>query len=83
MPDMTTMGKIIGGGMPLAAYGGRKEIMEMVAPSGPVYQAGTLSGNPTAVAAGIKTLEILKDHPEIIPGPKCRRRSWKRLFLKI
>ena len=55
LPDMTTMGKIIGGGMPLAAYGGRKEIMEMVAPSGPVYQAGTLSGNPAAVAAGVKT----------------------------
>lgn len=63
-PDLTTLGKIVGGGMPLGAYGGRKDIMEMVAPSGPVYQAGTLSGNPVATAAGIKTLEILKAHPE-------------------
>ncbi|WP_052043828.1 MULTISPECIES: glutamate-1-semialdehyde 2,1-aminomutase [unclassified Prochlorococcus] len=59
-PDLTTMGKVIGGGLPVGAYGGRKEIMEMVAPSGPVYQAGTLSGNPLAMTAGIKTLEILK-----------------------
>lgn len=63
-PDMTTLGKIIGGGMPLAAYGGKKEIMSMVSPAGPVYQAGTLSGNPIATTAGIKTLEILKAHPE-------------------
>jgi glutamate-1-semialdehyde 2,1-aminomutase len=59
-PDVTTMGKVIGGGLPVGAYGGRKEIMEMVAPAGPMYQAGTLSGNPLAMAAGIKTLEILK-----------------------
>ncbi|MBQ5430048.1 MAG: glutamate-1-semialdehyde 2,1-aminomutase [Lachnospiraceae bacterium] len=59
-PDMVTLGKIVGGGMPLAAYGGKKEIMECVAPSGPVYQAGTLSGNPIAVAAGIATLEALR-----------------------
>lgn len=58
-PDLTTLGKIIGGGLPVGAYGGRKEIMEMVAPAGPVYQAGTLSGNPLAMTAGIKTLEIL------------------------
>lgn len=63
-PDMTTLGKIVGGGMPLAAYGGRREVMDMVSPVGPVYQAGTLSGNPVATAAGIKTLEILKAHPE-------------------
>ena len=63
-PDMTTLGKIIGGGMPMAAYGGRKEIMDMVSPVGPVYQAGTLSGNPVAVAAGLETLRILKEHPE-------------------
>ena len=65
IPDMTTFGKIIGGGMPLAAYAGKKEIMEMVAPNGPVYQAGTLSGNPTAVAAGITTLELLKAMPAV------------------
>jgi glutamate-1-semialdehyde 2,1-aminomutase len=55
-PDLTTLGKIIGGGLPVGAYGGRKEIMEMVAPSGPVYQAGTLSGNPLAMTAGLETL---------------------------
>lgn len=64
-PDMTTFGKIIGGGMPVGAYGGRREIMEMVAPVGPVYQAGTLSGNPVAMAAGIAQLTWLKEHPEI------------------
>jgi glutamate-1-semialdehyde 2,1-aminomutase len=58
-PDMTTLGKVIGGGMPLAAYGGREEIMNVVAPLGPVYQAGTLSGNPVAVAAGLATLSLL------------------------
>lgn len=63
-PDMTTLGKIVGGGMPMAAYGGRTEIMDMVSPVGPVYQAGTLSGNPIATTAGIATLEILKRHPE-------------------
>ena len=64
-PDLTTLGKIIGGGMPMAAYGGRREIMEMVAPVGRVYQAGTLSGNPVATAAGIETLKILGQQPEI------------------
>ena len=59
-PDLTTLGKVIGGGLPVGAYGGRKDIMEMIAPSGPVYQAGTLSGNPLAMTAGIKTLELLK-----------------------
>ncbi len=58
-PDLTTLGKVIGGGLPVGAYGGRKEIMQMVAPAGPVYQAGTLSGNPLAMTAGIKTLELL------------------------
>jgi len=58
-PDVTTMGKVIGGGLPVGAYGGKKEIMEVVAPAGPMYQAGTLSGNPLAMTAGIKTLEIL------------------------
>ncbi len=59
-PDLTTMGKVIGGGLPVGAYGGRREIMEMVAPAGPVYQAGTLSGNPLAMAAGLTTLKLLK-----------------------
>ena len=59
-PDLTTLGKVIGGGLPVGAYGGRKEIMNMIAPEGPVYQAGTLSGNPLAMTAGIKTLELLK-----------------------
>jgi glutamate-1-semialdehyde 2,1-aminomutase len=62
-PDMTTLGKIVGGGLPLAAYGGRAEIMDQVMPAGKVYQAGTLSGNPLATAAGAKTLEILRDDP--------------------
>ena len=60
-PDLTTLGKIIGGGLPVGAYGGKKEIMTMISPSGPVYQAGTLSGNPLAMAAGIATLKILRD----------------------
>lgn len=59
-PDLTTLGKIIGGGLPVGAYGGRREIMAMVAPAGPMYQAGTLSGNPLAMTAGIKTLELLQ-----------------------
>jgi glutamate-1-semialdehyde 2,1-aminomutase len=64
-PDLTTMGKVIGGGLPIAAYGGRKDIMLYVAPSGPIYQAGTLSGNPMAVAAGLAMLRYLKAHPEV------------------
>jgi glutamate-1-semialdehyde 2,1-aminomutase len=59
-PDMTTLGKIIGGGLPVGAYGGKARLMDLVAPAGPVYQAGTLSGNPLATAAGLKTLEILR-----------------------
>lgn len=62
VPDITVLGKIAGGGMPLAVYGGRRDIMEMVAPLGGVYQAGTLSGNPVAVTAGIETLKILKEN---------------------
>lgn len=60
-PDLTTLGKVIGGGLPVGAYGGRKEIMEMIAPAGPVYQAGTLSGNPLAMSAGIATLRKLEE----------------------
>ena len=65
MPDLTTYGKIIGAGMPVGAYGGRREIMEMVSPVGAVYQAGTLSGNPVAMAAGLAQLTILKNNPQI------------------
>lgn len=64
-PDMTTLGKIIGGGMPVGAYGGKKEIMEFVSPAGPVYQAGTLSGNPIAMAAGLTMLQYLDTHEEV------------------
>jgi glutamate-1-semialdehyde 2,1-aminomutase len=64
-PDLTTMGKIIGGGLPVGAYGGSAEIMDMVAPLGPMYQAGTLSGNPLAMAAGYATLRYLKEHKEL------------------
>lgn len=64
-PDLSTFGKIIGGGLPVGAYGGKKEIMEMVSPSGPVYQAGTLSGNPLAMNAGFAALTFIKEHPGI------------------
>jgi glutamate-1-semialdehyde 2,1-aminomutase len=64
-PDLTTLGKVIGGGLPVGAYGGKKDIMKMIAPSGPVYQAGTLSGNPLATAAGLATLRILMETPGI------------------
>ncbi len=64
-PDLTTMGKIIGGGLPVGAYGGPSEIMDLISPLGPVYQAGTLSGNPLAMAAGYATLSYLKDHRDV------------------
>jgi glutamate-1-semialdehyde 2,1-aminomutase len=64
-PDLTMLGKIIGGGLPMAAYGGRAEIMKKVAPEGPIYQAGTLAGNPVAVTAGIAILQYLEAHPEV------------------
>lgn len=63
-PDLTTFGKVIGGGLPVGAYGGRRDIMEIIAPSGPVYQAGTLSGNPLAMSAGVETLKIIDEDPE-------------------
>ncbi|MCC6397768.1 MAG: glutamate-1-semialdehyde 2,1-aminomutase [Bacteroidetes bacterium] len=63
-PDLTTLGKIIGGGLPVGAYGGRRDIMEMVAPQGPMYQAGTLSGNPLAMVAGLETLSAIMDDPK-------------------
>lgn len=71
-PDLTTLGKIIGGGLPMAAYGGRAEIMNKIAPVGPIYQAGTLSGNPVAVSAGLATLRHLKAHPEIYEALETR-----------
>jgi glutamate-1-semialdehyde 2,1-aminomutase len=64
-PDLTTLGKVIGGGLPVGAYGGRRDVMSRVAPAGPVYQAGTLSGNPLAVSAGLAMLRHLKAHPEV------------------
>src|SRR3954454_2585072 len=64
-PDLTTLGKVIGGGLPVGAYGGRRDIMSKVAPAGPIYQAGTLSGNPLAVAAGLAMLRHLKAHPDV------------------
>jgi glutamate-1-semialdehyde 2,1-aminomutase len=64
-PDLTTLGKVVGGGLPVGAYGGRREIMEQISPVGPVYQAGTLSGNPLAVAAGLTTLRRLREEPGI------------------
>ena len=76
-PDLTTFGKIIGGGMPVGAYGGRKDVMEMVAPLGAVYQAGTLSGNPVAMAAGLAELRLLRDTPDFYE--KLHQKS-ERLF---
>ena len=71
-PDLTTMGKIIGGGLPVGAFGGKREIMEKIAPLGDVYQAGTLSGNPLAITAGLATLQILKDDN---PYPELERKA--------
>lgn len=73
--DLITFGKVIGGGMPVGAFGGKREIMECIAPLGSVYQAGTLSGNPLAVTAGITTLRILKNHPEIYVSLDARGRQ--------
>ncbi len=79
-PDLVTLGKIIGGGLPLAAYGGREDIMDSVAPLGSVYQAGTLSGNPIAVTAGLVTLSILRDNPEVYLGLERKARLLEDAF---
>lgn len=81
-PDLTIFGKIIGGGMPVGAYGGKREIMEMISPSGPVYQAGTLSGNPVAMSAGIKTLELLRDNPFIYEDISNKGKQLEEAFCK-
>jgi glutamate-1-semialdehyde 2,1-aminomutase len=70
-PDLTVMGKVMGGGLPAAGYGGRRDLMQMVAPAGPMYQAGTLSGNPLAMAAGLATLDVLAE-----PGLWQRAERW-------
>jgi len=74
-PDLTTFGKIIGGGLPVGAYGGKAEIMSLVAPAGPVYQAGTLSGNPLAMSAGYSALSYIKNHPEIYQQLEMKSRK--------
>jgi len=71
-PDLTTLGKVIGGGLPVGAYGGRSDVMERIAPVGPVYQAGTLSGNPLAMAAGLAQLRLLREQD---PYPELERRT--------
>ena len=73
-PDLTTLGKVIGGGLPIGAYGGRRAIMQLVAPAGPVYQAGTLAGNPLAMAAGLVTLRELA-RPGVFPGIVANTRT--------
>ncbi len=74
-PDLTTLGKIVGGGLPVGAYGGRADIMDHVLPAGRVFQAGTLSGNPLATAAGIATLRLLRDQPPYAASSKSSPRA--------
>ena len=76
-PDLTTLGKIIGGGLPVGAYGGKSEIMDMIAPSGPVYQAGTLSGNPLATTAGLAMLNLITDNPGVYAALEQRGSALK------
>jgi len=81
-PDLTTLGKIIGGGLPVGAYGGKKDIMDMLAPIGPVYQAGTLSGNPLAMAAGIAMLKLIKETPDFYTELERKARKLETGILK-
>lgn len=82
-PDLTTLGKIIGAGMPVGAYGGKKDIMDFVSPQGPVYQAGTLSGNPVAMAAGYAQLSYLNDHPEVYENIEKTTRKIMEGYQKV
>lgn len=77
-PDLTCLGKVIGGGLPVGAYGGKAEIMEQIAPSGPIYQAGTLSGNPLAMTAGLETLKQLT--PESYKNFIKKATGWNKAF---
>jgi len=83
MPDLTTLGKVIGGGLPVGAYGGREDLMRQVAPDGPVYQAGTLSGNPLATAAGIAALTHLKGNPGVYDGLEERGEQLEEGILSL
>ncbi len=83
IPDLTTLGKIVGGGMPVGAYGGRKEIMEYVSPLGAVYQAGTLSGNPIAMTSGIETLKLLRDNPNIYTDIETYTKTLSEAYRKL
>ena len=83
IPDLTTLGKVIGGGLPVGAYGGREELMREIAPDGPVYQAGTLSGNPLAMAAGLATVRHLAAHPEVYEHTESLGRLLDRGFAEI
>jgi len=82
-PDLTTLGKVIGGGLPVGAYGGREDVMRLVAPDGPVYQAGTLSGNPLAVAAGLATLRFLKANPQVWTHLEALGRAFDQGFAEL
>jgi glutamate-1-semialdehyde 2,1-aminomutase len=83
MPDLTTLGKVIGGGLPVGAYGGREDLMRQIAPDGPVYQAGTLSGNPLATAAGTTALAYLRDNPGVYQVLEERGRQMEEGVLAL
>jgi glutamate-1-semialdehyde 2,1-aminomutase len=83
MPDLTTLGKVIGGGLPVGAYGGREDLMRQVAPDGPVYQAGTLSGNPLATAAGTAALTFLRNNPDVFETLEARGKQLEESVLAM